>query len=92
VRFVTAQSPVYAGQAIAFGSLRPGGANFFSSFALRFQYARVMSLEMSRRTCPWCGVTQVYALSEERLTITLTDHLKVCDGEGGELPGQEEAG
>ncbi|HEY0451113.1 hypothetical protein [Actinophytocola sp.] len=43
-----------------------------------------MSLEMSSRTCPWCGVTHVYAVNEERLTIALTDHLKDCEGDGGE--------
>jgi hypothetical protein len=51
-----------------------------------------MSLELSKRTCPWCGVTHVYAISEERLTIALTDHLKVCEGDGSEPHRAEQAG
>jgi hypothetical protein len=43
-----------------------------------------MRFEMSKRTCPWCGVTDVYAVNDERLTIALTDHLKDCDGDGVE--------
>jgi hypothetical protein len=39
---------------------------------------------MSKRTCPWCGITHVYAFSDERLTIALMDHLKDCDGDGVE--------
>lgn len=37
---------------------------------------------MHKRTCPWCAVTHVWAVDEERLTIALTDHLKECQGDG----------
>lgn len=51
-----------------------------------------MSSEMSKRTCPWCGVTHVYAFTEERLTMALSDHLKECDGDGGEPHHADAAG
>ncbi|MFL6143570.1 MAG: hypothetical protein ACJ72N_17125 [Labedaea sp.] len=39
-----------------------------------------MKVKLSKRTCPWCAVTHVYAVTEERLTIALADHLKECAG------------
>ncbi|MEU0878118.1 hypothetical protein ABZ345_05930 [Lentzea sp. NPDC005914] len=43
-----------------------------------------MAVDMRKRTCPWCTVTHVWAVTEERLTIALSDHLKECQGDGSQ--------
>jgi hypothetical protein len=51
-----------------------------------------MGLEMRKRTCPWCTVTHVWAVTEERLTIALSDHLKECQGDGSQPIGPGSVG
>ena len=51
-----------------------------------------MGLEMRKRACPWCTVTHVWAVTEERLTIALSDHPKECQGDGAQPLGPESVG
>lgn len=34
---------------------------------------------MIRRTCPWCGVANVYAFTDEGVLRALTTHLETCE-------------